>query len=971
MKNLILSALSLLLFTSPLAATEPFTIIPDLSSLPLLNPDLKERKTLKLVLQNGVQALIISDPSTDQSAASVTVDAGSWDDPLEFPGMAHFCEHMLFMGTKTYPDENDFFSLMANYGGTTNAMTTSSQTIYMFSSQENGFLPLLDRFAHFFIDPLFNPAQIAREMHAVDQEFSKSLEHDGWRTAMVLKETGNPNHPHRMFSCGNSATLSHIPQEALLKWHSEHYGAKQIHVAIYSSLGMDTLVQNVVDAFGPILEIKPPARIDPKIRITSAEQKGHVTYIEPIQKKQSLLLLWELPLELSEDKNQSIDLIAYALKRGQKNSLYETLKQEGMIDYLTVDVDTIGNVQHRFLEISLELTDLGCAQVDTVIQRVYQALALFRQTGIPHYLFQERNAAAKLNYQYQSRQDAFSFIMQIGETISHEPLSTYPRAQLIGEHYDQATLEKALAFLTPENSLVFFMAPEKTTQVSLDRKEKWMGVNYTVKPISTDWIKLWTKAEPHSNIRMAPPNPFLPSRIDLVQDVFSETTPLLISSQSLGKAYYARCPEYGTAEASLRVHILSPLFNREKKSQVLMELYCDHLTDLLHPTLSAASQAGFSVSIFPDHFKLNLRIDGFSDKCSELLQEILRQMPLTPPSEEQFTLYYQRAKKDYSNSQKELPYRQGKDLLDSVIVQNRASKVEKLEILSSLTYEDLLEFHQKFFKSTYTEAFLGGNLSLKDAESIWIDIIHALGKTPYPNTDHPKVYVAQLPEHPLSITQMTEAQGNAALLLIDEGNFSFQGRSMQDILGPVIKEAFFNELRTKQKTGYIAISDSTDLEGRLYQYLIVQSNSHQPEDLLYRFELFLEEFLQSFQETIPPSRFEILQQSAILSLENRYRNLKEKINLWDLLAFQYDGDFLFIPKRIENLKTLSYETFCSLCQKHLSRNNRQRLAILMQGQLKAPFSYASTTALKFSEISSYFPRNTELHLEHTADSSMR
>ena len=95
------------------------------------------------------------------------------------------------MGTQKYPDQNAFMSSIADRGGAANAMTMAHRTVYMFSSNLNGFSALLDQFAHFFIDPLFNPNNISREMHAVDQEFAKSLEHDGWRMVMILKELGN------------------------------------------------------------------------------------------------------------------------------------------------------------------------------------------------------------------------------------------------------------------------------------------------------------------------------------------------------------------------------------------------------------------------------------------------------------------------------------------------------------------------------------------------------------------------------------------------------------------------------------------------------------------------------------------------------------------------------------------------------------------------------------------------------------
>lgn len=33
---------------------------------------------------------------------------GSFKDPNDAQGLAHYLEHMLFMGTAKYPDENDY-----------------------------------------------------------------------------------------------------------------------------------------------------------------------------------------------------------------------------------------------------------------------------------------------------------------------------------------------------------------------------------------------------------------------------------------------------------------------------------------------------------------------------------------------------------------------------------------------------------------------------------------------------------------------------------------------------------------------------------------------------------------------------------------------------------------------------------------------------------------------------------------------
>src|SRR5690348_6015188 len=67
------------------------------ASCSILNPSLCERKVEKVKLKNGMLVYLISDPGTKQSAAGICVEAGSWHDPKEYPGMAHFLEHMLFM----------------------------------------------------------------------------------------------------------------------------------------------------------------------------------------------------------------------------------------------------------------------------------------------------------------------------------------------------------------------------------------------------------------------------------------------------------------------------------------------------------------------------------------------------------------------------------------------------------------------------------------------------------------------------------------------------------------------------------------------------------------------------------------------------------------------------------------------------------------------------------------------------------
>src|SRR6185295_15865357 len=122
-------------------------------------------------------------------------------------------------------------------------------------------------------------------------------------------------------------------------------------------------------------------------------------------------------------------------------------------------------------------------------------------------------------------------------------------------------------------------------------------------------------------------------------------------------------------------------------------------------------------SIAAERSRIHIKIDGFSEKSTVLLQEIIQRLPLAAPTPEQFEVLVAAAGKEYSNAQKDLAFRQAKDLLDSLINQDKATKKEKLAALKEIQYDDFLAFQKNVFEKTYIEALFSGNLTLKEAES--------------------------------------------------------------------------------------------------------------------------------------------------------------------------------------------------------------------------------------------------------------
>ncbi|EWM24874.1 insulin-degrading enzyme [Nannochloropsis gaditana] len=170
-----------------------------------------DRTYRALELENGLQVLLIHDPTTDKASAAMSVGVGSLHDG-DVEGLAHFCEHMLFLGTEKYPDEQAYSKYLNQNGGHSNAYTDMDHTCYFFSVLPGFLEGALDRFAQFFISPLFTDSATAREMQAVDSENNKNLQNDAWRLHQIHCASAKPGHPLGRFRCGSLRHSWRIPR---------------------------------------------------------------------------------------------------------------------------------------------------------------------------------------------------------------------------------------------------------------------------------------------------------------------------------------------------------------------------------------------------------------------------------------------------------------------------------------------------------------------------------------------------------------------------------------------------------------------------------------------------------------------------------------------------------------------------------------------------------------------------------------
>ena len=126
-RRLLLSLCSALLAApAPDAATAAAAGAATLKVFDVASSELDRRSFRGLQLPNGLRVLLCSDPDAARAAASMNVAAGSMNNPVEWPGLAHFCEHMLFLGTKKYPTEGEFERFISSNGGSNNCLLYTS-----------------------------------------------------------------------------------------------------------------------------------------------------------------------------------------------------------------------------------------------------------------------------------------------------------------------------------------------------------------------------------------------------------------------------------------------------------------------------------------------------------------------------------------------------------------------------------------------------------------------------------------------------------------------------------------------------------------------------------------------------------------------------------------------------------------------------------------------------------------------------
>jgi insulysin len=386
-------------------------------------PDLDDRNYLVIKLTNDLQVLLVSDPTTDKAAAALDVNVGHLSDPPKIHGLAHFCEHLLFMGTEKYPSENEYSQFLTSHGGSSNAFTSEDHTNYFFDVQSTDLKPALDRFSQFFKKPLFPESCNDRELLAVDSEHKKNIQSDPWRFYQVIKDLCDPEHPFSGFGTGNLKTLKQVPEQlglnirdVLVDFHSKYYSSNVMKLVIVGKESLEVLQGYATEMFSGI----PNKNIEaPRFGINpmKKESLSSIVRIKSVKDMKYLSLTFPCIDELGHYKTHPFHYLGHLIGHEGPGSILSLVKQRGLANTLSAGLSRQGARGFDMFRIGMELTEKGLEEYQSVIEIVFQYIELMKRTGCLEWVFQECANVSQMQFRFIEKSSPSSFCSNIAKNM--------------------------------------------------------------------------------------------------------------------------------------------------------------------------------------------------------------------------------------------------------------------------------------------------------------------------------------------------------------------------------------------------------------------------------------------------------------------------------------------------------------------------------------------------------------------------
>ena len=890
-------------------------------------------------LTNGLRICLISDPETDMAAAAMDVHVGYMSDPDDIPGLAHLCEHMCFLGTQKYCIENDFRRFITNHGGRSNASTCRSFTNYHFDVIPEYLADALDRFAQFFICPLFTESAIEKEVNVINSEYDGETRDDEIRIQYAELASMSPSHSFCKFGTGNRDTLLNIPKsrgqsirEELLKFHDKYYSSNMMALAVLGKESLDELEQMTVPLFGEIKNKDSKRSVCNDYPIREEDTKVEV-HVVPICDIYCLKLIW--PVE--DYVSCPWAYLCLLLKEEGPGSLNYELRKKDWIESLSGD--DIGPHGIGLYQVNVNLTKDGLEHTDEIITKIFQYINMLKRAGTQKWVWDEQTEVLNLHFSCLTVIDPMEYVKSISpdlHLISFYPNVTarnFMRCRYVDNEYQPELINNVIEILTPGNVRVTIVG--KMFEGTADSEETWYGAQYTSQKISQSTLQQWNNAGFDEKFHLPAPNMFIPTDLQLLPlPECSSTHPVIIRENTFARLWYKQDDTFLQPMSCITVSIYNPsvIFDPDTfcgNMHILQDLLLDSLYQ--EESLLGAHLAGLSYEVvyYTRDRSITLYISGFNEKQKIFLDKIVHTLSTFSVKESQFRISKERYLCALNNPSE--PVAAAEYNIDQLLSEEVDNSHR--ENFINMTAESFRCFTRQFVSAIYMEMLVCGNVSREQALELGDiaegSLLNLMETKPVESYERTLMRTVKLPAGCKYLYQChNEADdGSATLVYYECSNGTTHDNMLLRLFAQILDEPCYSILRTQEQLGYDVNSYVAD-HGI---YIAIESDKH-PQYVEERVDEFMEK-MGCYIEDMSEDEFQdhINSVCSLVSLRDTCLELQHE-RYWNeiqLNKYHFDRNMV----EAQHLRSLTKKDISEFYEQYISHKSPQhcKLSVYVLG----------------------------------------
>lgn len=315
--------------------------------------EITKQNSKHLILNNKLKVYLISNPDSDVSSASLSMKLGQGDAPVNYAGLPHVLEHALFLGTKDYP-QTEQWSTFFRPKGWSNGSTRSDVSRYHFQIDSEYFQEGVKRLYSLLFNPLLTDNGFKKALQEVEKEYHEK--NNSWRKLLsVMRENINPKHPLAIFGTGNYDSLGQYDQDMrkeLLALYNKFYHPENMALVVYHYLPLNELEKQVKLAFKEApTQVNYKRSIPPSVLLES--QVGNIIQASTNSSNTSLDIRFEIPPRI----NNINSILPEYLNEYLAGSVGKNLTSLGLATNLSLAFQ--GDMYTGLADIYIELTPQG------------------------------------------------------------------------------------------------------------------------------------------------------------------------------------------------------------------------------------------------------------------------------------------------------------------------------------------------------------------------------------------------------------------------------------------------------------------------------------------------------------------------------------------------------------------------------------------------------------------------------------